>query len=433
MINEMSKTVAVVGIGQVGFRACILFCTAGYTTFALDIDEKKIEKLKKGIPPVEVEKTVAVSKLVKSGKIIPSSEIAEKTSQSDVVVLCVPTPLTKNKKPNLKPLKSAAQMVGKGLKENTLVVIESTTYPGVTENIVLPILEKESGLKAGRDFYLSCCSERIDPGNPEYAIFNSPRVVGAINAESLKRAKEFYESTMDAEIFTVSNVKTAELVKLFENVFRDVNIALVNELARLVDGSEIDVVEVIRGAATKPFAFLPHYPGPGVGGECIPVSPYWLMEFASKENKDLELVRIARKINEAMPNYVIRKLNKELKRRGKKLEGSRVLVLGLTYKENVKDVRLSPALPIIQKLRRKNVAIFACDPVLTKEEIERDFEVKATALDDIHKLDVDCAVLLTPHKEFKKLAKKIPSDCLFFDTRNVFGDKDFRNYMGLGR
>lgn len=428
----MRKTISVVGIGQIGLRICVLFGKAGYNVFALDIDKDKTEKLNKGVSWIKAEDLKNIPDLVKRGKLTGSTEIEKKISESEIVIICVPTPTTKDKRPYLRPLMTAAQRIGSGLRKNTLIVVESTTYPGVVEKTVVPILEKNSGLKTGKDFFVAYCSERVDPGNPKYNIFNTPRILGAINEESLRRAKKLYESALDAKVYTVSKIQSAELVKLFENVFRDVNIALVNEFAKLTDESEIDILEVIEAAATKPFAFIPHYPGPGVGGECIPVSPLWLLEFAREKGKDLKLVKLAREINAHMPKYIVEKLKARLEKSGKKLKGANVLILGLTYKENVRDTRLSPAKHVIQELRSEGAKVLACDLLLSDEQIKTEFGVEAVSLKKLPGPQTECILLLVCHKEFMDLPKR-GIGCLFFDTRNAFKKKDFVNYMGLGR
>lgn len=428
----MRKTISVLGIGQIGLRVCVLFGKAGYNVLALDIDKEKIEKLNKGVSPIEAEDLKDTPDLVKRGKLTGSVEIEKKISESGIVIVCVPTPTTGDKRPDLRPLMTAAQHIGSGLRKNILIVVESTTYPGVVEKIIVPILEKNSGLKAGADFSVAYCSERIDLGNLKYNILNMPRILGAINEESLERAKKLYESALDAKVYTVSKIQNAELVKLIENTFRDVNIALVNEPAKLTDESEIDILEVIEAAATKPFAFIPHYPGPGVGGECIPVSPLWLLEFAREKGKDLKLVKLAREINAHMPKYIVEKLKARLEKSGKKLKGANVLILGLTYKENVRDTRLSPAKHVIQELRSEGAKVLACDPFLNDEQIKTEFGVDAISLKKLPELQVECILLLVCHKEFTDFPKR-GIECLFFDTRNVFKKKDFANYMGLGR
>jgi len=421
--------ISVAGIGQVGLRVCALFGKAGHDVFALDIDRKKIGLLNRGI--CEETDLCEIPELVKNGRLIGSVQIEEKIRESDAIIICVPTPLNRRKGPDLTPLRSVAERIAKGLKKNTIVVIESTTYPGIVENVFIPILEKKSGLKGGRDFYVACCSERINLGDLKYTITNIPRVMGAINQKSLEKAKKLYESALTAPIFTVSNIKTAAMVKLVENTFRDINIAFANELVKLTDDSEIDIIEVMNAAATKPFSFLPHYPGPGVGGECIPVSPQWLMEFARRRGNKLKLVRIARTINESMPDYVVKKMEKKLKENGRSLRGSRVIVLGLTYKENIKDTRSSPAKFIIPKLKKKESKVFAWDPFLNEKETFKEFKVRK--MDPSKAKNVDCILLLIGHKEFIRLPKIAKREWLVFDTRNIFDKSDFQNYVGLGR
>jgi len=425
--------IAVIGVGQVGSRVCQLFGRAGYTVFALDIDEEKIRKLNKRISPIKEDSLdKEIPELIESGKFIPSSNIGEKIKESDIIIVCVPTPLNDGQV-DLRPLSSTAEIIGKNLKRGVLVIIESTTYPGVIDDVVKPILEK-SGLKTGVDFGIVHCPERVDPGNKKITIFNISRIIGASDIESLIVGKKLYESVLDAEVYPVSNIRTVEMTKIVENTFRDLNIAFVNELAKLVDGTDINIMEVIEAASTKPFSFLKHYPGPGVGGGCIPINPIWLLEFAAKNKKDLKLVRMAREINKSMPCFVVEKLFQRMSKLNKKPEESSVLVLGLTYKANVKDITLSPSKDIISELKKRNFKVFGYDPLLNEKEIESKFNVRNKNIDELE--NFDAVILAVYHKEFADLLsrlKKINKKIIFFDTRNLLKDaKNNTFYLGMG-
>jgi len=307
------KKVTVVGLGYVGLPVACL-CAYKYKVFGVDTDKAKITSLKEGKCPI---KDDILEKKVKelNGRIIFTSDVNEAVSNSDIVLICVPTPVDKNHIPDLSALKSATSSVSKSLKDNTLVIIESTIFPGTIEEVILPILEKSKV----SNFYLAHCPERIDPGNKVFTIEKIDRVVGGINKKSADLAFEFYENLISSgHVVQLSNVKAAEATKIMENTFRDINIAFVNEMAKSFDNAGIDIIEVINGAKNKPFAFLAHYPGAGVGGHCIPVDPYYLIERAKQSGFDHQFLSLARKINESMPSYTIELLEKELKKLDKK-------------------------------------------------------------------------------------------------------------------
>src|SRR3989338_4273896 len=309
--------------------------------FGADIDKTKISLIEKGISPIEdsyLEEAVKKSK----GKLKVTDKPEEAVKNSEVVIVCVPTPVDEKHLPDLNPLIGSCESVAKGLQPNTLVVIESTIFPGTVEEIVMPILKK-----ANVNFYLAYCPERIDPGNKKFTIKNIPRVVGGIDKESTKKAAEFYRKIIDANILELSSVKAAEATKIMENTFRDINIAFVNEMAKSFDKAGIDITEVLKGASTKPFGFMAHYPGVGVGGHCIAVDPYYLIAKAKQIGFNHEFLILARKINESMPSYTVSLLESELKKMDKRLSGAKVGILGLAYKADVDDVRESPALEVI--------------------------------------------------------------------------------------
>ena len=340
----MEKSVAVIGLGYVGLPVACL-CAYKYKVIGADIDKDKISSLKKGECPVKDKELERKIKELK-GKIGFTSDVGKAVSQSDIVIICVPTPVDKNHIPDLTALKSAADSVSKAMKENTLVIIESTIFPGTTEEVVSPIMEK-----SGKKFLLAHCPERIDPGNNDFTIERIDRVVGGINKESSDRAYEFYDSIISSgSVIQLSNVKAAEATKMMENTFRDINIAFVNEMAKSFDKAGIDIVEVIKGASNKPFAFMAHYPGAGVGGHCIPVDPYYLIEKAKSIGFSHKFLSLAREINNSMPAYTVEVLENELKKLKASIKNAKVGVLGLAYKADVDDTRERAALKVIEIL-----------------------------------------------------------------------------------
>ena len=305
----MQKSVAIIGLGYVGLPVACL-CAPKYKVIGVDTDKNKVSLLEEGKCPIKDENLERKIKELKGkGKIKFTSNVKEAVSQSDIVIICVPTPVDKNHIPDLTALKSAAVSVSNAMKENTLVIIESTVFPGTTEEVILPILKKSEVSK----FYLAHCPERIDPGNKNFTIGRIPRVVGGIDSDSSKKAHNFYESLIGStNIMELSSVKAVEATKIMENTFRDINIAFINEMAMSFDKVGIDILEVIKGASTKPFAFMPHYPGTGTGGHCIPIDPYYLIERAKQSGFDHQFLSLARKINENMPHYTVDLLENEL-------------------------------------------------------------------------------------------------------------------------
>jgi len=387
------ETVCVVGLGYVGLPLACRCAEKGYHVNGFDSDLRKIRLLSKGISPI---KDSALESKVKRlhGRMFFSGSPKEAISGADIIVVCVPTPTIKNK-PDLKPLKGACKTVGKNFsaEKKPLVVIESTVYPGTVREVVQPILEK-GGLREGKDFLLAYCPERIDPGNSKWDIGKIPRVFGAMGKEGLQKGLRFYNSIVLGGVAGLSSVEAAEAVKVFENSFRDINIAFVNEVARCFDRLGIDMSEVIRGAGTKPFGFMPFYPGPGVGGHCIAEDPYYLIAKASSAGVNMRFMRLAREINNSMPNFVVGIVARELGKKGVKLKGAKIAVLGVAYKADVDDVRNSPALKIIELLRRKKALLRVFDPFLPKYSNVASLEkaVKGS----------DCILLATHHSFFAK-------------------------------
>ncbi len=386
--NESLPTVAVVGLGYVGLPVALRSVEKGYLTYGLELDEKKVTLIKKGHSPLKEDFVEKRKNLLKKIKVSTNPTILKK---ADIVIVCVPTPVDKQFYPVLKPLKNAVRMIAKNNKPAQLIVIESTINPGICEDVLVPILEK-AGLKPEKDYFLAHCPERIDPGNKQWNVTNIPRVLGATSPKGLYLAKQFYNSIIDAPIKPMHSIREAEAVKVVENSFRDVNIAFVNELAKSFDRMHIDVKDVIDGAATKPFSFLAHYPGRGVGGHCIPVDPYYLIEKAKEVGFDHQFLRVARGINNSMPLYTVGLLQNILNELKMPLKGTKVGVLGLAYKANTDDLRESPSLKIIQELERKKAKVIRFDPFLKTLSDAPDLKTLLKK--------VDVLILVTNHQEF---------------------------------
>ena len=368
---------------------------------------------------------------MKTSSLEPTTDF-KKVSDMDVIVICVPTPVTESHLPNLGPVRLSAKSIAPYIKPGQLIVLESTVNPGVCEEFILPILEEGSGMKAGKDFYLAHSPERINPGDDKWNVENTPRVVGSLEERGLEKALAFYRSILTSEIKAMKSLKEAEAVKVVENSFRDVNIAFVNELAMSFSHLGIDVVNVIEGASTKPFSFLPHYPGCGVGGHCIPVDPYYLIDHAQKNGFNHEFLKLAREINNYMPAFTVKLVIEALREKGFDPKKSVVAVLGLSYKADIDDTRESPAFEIIDCLREDGISVNTYDPFVVRLSTH-------TSLKDALE-GAQAAVLATAHSEFKAMT---PEDFkkheieIVVDGRNVFSKEEFIKagiiYKGIGR
>lgn len=422
------KKVAVVGLGYVGLPLALLAEEKGFDVEGIDLDKKKLSELAQSKSGLEDKK--ANERLQKS-KINFSNDFSRIKSR-DIVIICVPTPVDENKMPDMTLVKNAVLSCVKNMDKGKLLVVESTINPGVCDEVLIPLIEKETNHVVGETIYLAHCPERINPGDPKWSVDNINRVVGADSDTGLEIAHSFYSQLVEAEVRKMGNLKEAEAVKIVENTFRDVNIAFVNELAMSFGKLGINVVNVINGAATKPFAFLPHYPGIGIGGHCIPVDPYYLIEYARGNGFDHEFLSLARSINESMPIYSIDLLEQSLIEKAKKpLKGTKVAVLGLSYKANVGDDRESPAYKVIEALKARGAKVTAYDPYISERS-------DVNNINDALK-DHEAAVLVTAHDDFLGLQ---PADLshleVFLDGRNVFFDKkeEFAKkdiiYIGIG-
>lgn len=425
VINQKKKlvNVVIIGAGYVGFPlACAIANNKKYKVHIYDIDQARINKIKNKISPIQDAKAEEDIKKVELGATTDESIL----KYADYIVICVPTPVHANKKPDLTPVIKAAEAIAKNLQEGQTIILESTVNPGICEEIVLPILEK-TGMRGGVNFEFAHCPERINPGDTKWNVYNIPRNVGAITKEGAENVAGFYRSFINAEINVVSSLKAAEATKILENTFRDVNIALMNEFAQFCDKMNMDVLEILRGASTKPFAFMPHFPGCGVGGHCIPVDPYYLIEKAREIGFDHKLVKTAREINDQMPSYTVNQLLNLLHAKKISIKESKIGLLGLTYKANSDDSRESPSFKIKKELLDKGVKVLAYDPYLKK--------LSDASLNKILQ-EASGVIIATGHKEFQDI-KDWKNVKIIVDGRNCLNKEKIKylgiNYVGIGR
>jgi len=425
-IEAGEAVVCVIGQGYVGLTVAAAAAGAGMQVRAVDISADRVAALAAGrnvVPGVDDELFALGHG---SGRMSFGSDFAA-VGESDVVLLCVPTPVVDHR-PDLSYIESAARGVAPYLSRGSLVVLESTTYPGTTEQVVMPLLEAH-GLRSGTDFLLAYSPERVDPGNPKYGLRNTPRVVGGLDPAATATAAAFYALLVD-DVHTVSSCRAAELAKLLENTFRMVNIALVNELAVLCADQGIDVWEVIDAAGTKPFGFMPFYPGPGVGGHCIPLDPTYLAWQARRDTgRRLHLVETAQDINAQMPAYVAGRVVDTLNDHGLSVRGARLLALGVTYKRDVGDVRESAAIEVLERLQRKGAEVSFHDPFV-EEVHERGLSLARSDLTVEALAAADCVLLLTPHSSYD-LDLIVRHSALLFDARNAIGDRHTSSVVTL--
>jgi UDP-N-acetyl-D-glucosamine dehydrogenase len=381
-------TVGVIGLGYVGLPLAVAFAREGCDVVAVDVDARKIEAITAGDSYIEDVSSEVLAEVL--GRIHATTRYA-RLAKADAVLVCVPTPLTRNREPDLGPLIDATRALAEVLQSDQLVILESTTYPGTTRERVAPLLE-ESGLAAGRDFHLAFSPERVDPGRTDYTLRNTPKVLGGLTEACAERAEELYGLVCD-HVVRVSSPEAAELTKLLENVFRSVNIALVNELAMLTDRMGIDIWEVVEAASTKPYGFMPFQPGPGMGGHCLPVDPFYLSWRAREFDMATEFIELAGKVNQQMPYHCVAKVQRVLNDAGLSVKGARIALLGVSYKPGVGDTRESPALKIITLLQDLGADVSYHDPHVASLG---DFGLSSTPLDDVLR-DADLALIVTAH------------------------------------
>lgn len=364
-IEEKSIIAGVIGLGYVGLPLAVEKAKAGFKTIGFDIQKSKTDKVNQGINYIGDVAGGDLSELVKNGMLQATSDFS-RISEADFIAICVPTPLDVHQEPDISYVRDSAKTVSKYLKPGTMVVLESTTYPGTTEEFIKPILEKGSGLTCGRDFYLGFSPERVDPGNLIYKTKNTPKVVGAVGKDAAQVISAMYRAVLDGEVFTVSSPAVAEMEKILENTYRNVNIGLINEITRLCSRMGISVWEVIDAAKTKPYGFQPFYPGPGLGGHCIPLDPYYLTWKAREYGFHTTLIENSMVINDSQPEYCVERVRHILNRFKKAVNGARVLMLGVAYKNDIDDCRESPAIRVMKELRTEGTQVRYYDPWVRK-------------------------------------------------------------------
>lgn len=420
MVENEQSPVAVIGLGYVGLPLSLQFCRRGLSVLGLDIDSSKVEKLNRGESYIHHIQSTAISEEVKSGRFHASSDFSM-ISRCQAVVICVPTPLNKNREPDISYVLSTGEAIAPYIRKGLLVVLESTTYPGTTEEDLRKVLEERSSLQAGVDFHMAFSPEREDPGNPDSLVAKIPKVVGGLTSRCLERAVELYSRAIDT-VVPVSSCRAAEATKLLENIFRGVNIALVNELKVVYEAMGIDVWEVIDAAKTKPFGFMPFYPGPGLGGHCIPIDPFYLTWKAREFGLSTRFIELAGEVNTAMPDYVIQRLTEGLNEFEKSVKGSKVLLIGLAYKANVDDDRESPGYVLMEKMLRLGASVSFYDPFIpvirpSRENSHwsgtRSIEWTREALEEF-----DVCLIATAHKQINYWELGQWSK-LVIDTRNA--------------
>jgi UDP-N-acetyl-D-glucosamine dehydrogenase len=419
-LSDQTAVTGVIGLGYVGLPFCIAAVRKGLKTVGFDIDPSKCAALAEGQSYLKHLTNAAIQELTSSGRFEATSDFA-RLSEPDILVICVPTPLTRHREPDLSYLVQTTEQIAKAIRPGQMIILESTTYPGTTDEVMRPLLEA-SGLRAHEDFYLAFSPEREDPGNENFTTSTIPKVVGADTPESRAVAEAFYSVFID-KVVMVSNTRTAETVKLTENIFRSVNIALVNEMKIVCEAMGVDIWEVIDAAKTKPFGFMPFYPGPGLGGHCIPIDPFYLSWKAKEFDITTRFIELAGEINSAMPYRVVERLALALDQRsGKGLNGARVLIGGIAYKKNVDDMRESPALKLIELLEERGSKIDYFDPFVPKIPMTREHAELAGRKSVIWREDLtadyDATLIVTDHDgvDYAAMVAHAP---LLVDTRNA--------------
>ena len=416
-IETRTARAGVIGLGYVGLPLAVAIASAGFRVTGIDICSKKIERLKQGISDVPDVTDAVLAPLITSGQIQVTTDFSV-LRELDTVNICVPTPLAENRTPDMQFIIAAVQQVAQYLHPEQLIILESTTYPGTTEEVVLPELDTQPSTKqAGRDFYLAYSPERIEPGNSTYFMTNTPKIIGGVTPQCTRIAKTFYEQFI-SKTHTVSSPRTAEMVKLLENTFRSVNIGLINEVALICDRMDLDVWEIVDAAATKPFGFMPFYPGPGLGGHCIPIDPHYLSWKAQMYQYHARFIELATEINSEMPKYVLDKIIHALNLQRKPLNGAQLLILGVAYKKDIGDIRESPALEVIRLILDKKAEFLYHDPYIKNLSLDDRGTYHSEPLTVNLVENVDCVVILTDHGaiDYDWLVEHAP---LVVDTRNA--------------
>ncbi|WP_077619738.1 nucleotide sugar dehydrogenase [Bacillus sinesaloumensis] len=427
-IESKDAVIGVVGLGYVGLPLAVEKAKAGYKVIGFDVQQSRVDQVNQGINYIGDVVDEELSEMIKEGRLLATTDY-EKIKEVDTVAICVPTPLDQHMQPDTSYVESSSNEIAKYVHEGMLVVLESTTYPGTTEEIVKPALEA-SGLVVGEQIFVAYSPERVDPGNKFYNTKNTPKVIGGITENCTKVAAALYRAVLEGDVHEVSSPAVAEMEKIFENTFRHINIALANEMAILCKRMGIDVWEVIDAAKTKPYGFMAFYPGPGLGGHCIPIDPFYLTWKAREYNYHTRLIELAGEINNSMPEYVVQKSLEILNEYGKPLKGSKIAVLGVAYKKDIDDYRESPSLPIITMLREKGAEVLVVDPYIKSYKCGKNFAETLPLTKELLNQS-EMTLILTNHTDFD-YDMIVNESKVIFDTRNAL--KDFNtneNYYKL--
>lgn len=427
LIAKKEIVVGVVGLGYVGLPLAVEKAKAGFKTIGFDLQEEKVNMVNRGYNYIGDVVDSELSELVQNGTLSATLDFSY-VKDVDFIAICVPTPLDTHQQPDISYVERSAKAISEYMTKNTIIVLESTTYPGTTEELIKPILEKGSGLKCGVDFYLGFSPERVDPGNPIYKTKNTPKVVGAIGADAQEVIAAMYAAILGDKVHVVSSPSVAEMTKILENTYRHINIGLVNELAVLCNNMKIDFWEVIEAAKTKPFGFTPFYPGPGLGGHCIPLDPYYLTWKAREYGFHISMVETSMTVNERMPKYTVERCGKILNRFKKSLNGANVLLLGVAYKQDISDYRESPAIRVIDELKKTGTSVTFFDPYIFEYRVNGTTERGEPSLTKEMLEQADLVVITTAHTnvDYEYVQKHATA---IFDTKNVM--KEFKDRTNI--
>jgi len=430
-ISQGTAKIAVLGLGYVGLPLAAAFAKK-YKVIGFDVNEEKLRALSENDSYIEGIPN-DILRLVRENFTPTNDE--KMILNCDFKIICVPTPLDELKEPELKYVKDACKTISRNLKKEQFIILESTTYPGTTDEVVIPVLERR-GLKAGIDFGVAYSPERIDPGNIRFTVENTPKIVGGINKECTEISAMLYKSIINAPVMQVENCRTAEATKIVENIFREVNIALVSELALVFEKMNINIWDVIDAASTKPFGFMPFYPGPGIGGHCIPLDPYYLSYKAKKIGQMTRFIELSGEVNEFMKMHVVNLASTALKNVNKEIRNSTIAVLGLSYKKNIDDIRESPSIKVIEEFAKMDAEIKVYDPFVSMLHTRYGKFTSEKSIEDTLK-DVDCAIFMVDHDAFKNLDlvkyKDLMKHNIIIDCKNIFDNIKDYEYYGIGK
>lgn len=424
LIAEKLACVGVIGLGYVGLPLIVEFCLKGFQGIGFEVDTAKADAVNAGTSYIVDVTNANVQKCIESGKLSATTDFSQ-LEKCDVIVICVPTPLRKTKDPDMSYIIAAGEEIQKYLRKGQLIILESTTYPGTTDEVLQPMFE-EKGFKLDEDFLLAFSPERVDPGNPQYQTHNIPKVVGGVSKDSTDVAASLYRQIVN-EVHPVSSARVAEACKLWENTFRAINIGMANEMARLCNTLGIDSWEVVKAASTKPFGFMAFYPGPGIGGHCIPLDPHYLSWKARQHGFDSQFISLAEQVNSGMPAYVVKLVSTALNNVKKAVNGSKILILGVAYKKDIDDMRESPALSIIDLLRARGADLVYHDPFVPEVTFDHAYTIgdaeplyNSELTDDLMR-NSDCVIICTEHSgvDYKRICELAP---LIVDTRNALSE-----------